>query len=658
MKNGLKIIVFVLLQGLVFNQAFAKEAKTTQKRVSQTSNIESFFKDDDYRNVSLSPDGKHIALIKNDNGIAKLIIVDVATMKATNTIHFTKKDSVGDYYWANNERLLIFLSTKQRNKEQKSYYGELYAIDINKNKGKFVFGVRSLVRKGRIKSGVNSIDYERHLSHPKIIDNLINDDDHVLISTSQYNNEGMWVYKLNIYSGHIETISQIEHESAKVWYLAETNELWLQTELTSGSVVLERFDFTTENWERFSPEKASFKLSVIAPSANKNEIIIKDYCGNDTISICTFNLETLKTSVLFNQTDSDIKWIYLDKNNQIYAYSYFDKYPQIKLINSDNSEAKVMLKLIANFTGHELRVKNIKKNESLSLISITSDVQPRVWYLFNNETSKLTFVAKSNKSIDANKMSQQYSFDFKSRDNIDIQGYVTFPASKGNNNLPAIILVHGGPHSRDYWGFDPEVQLLASKGYAVVQVNFRGSSGFGWDFEKLGFKQWGEKIQFDILDSIAYLVDKKYIDKNRVCIMGGSFGGYSAMQSTLLSPDLFKCTVARSGVYDLVLHADKFPEEVEEYNKRLGSAKVKISHSPVHSIAKLNNPLLLAHGTKDDVTKLDQAEVLIKQLKEHDKAYEWVELENESHYFYNSKNRIKYYERVIQFVQKHNPSVL
>ena len=579
-------------------------------------------------------------------------------MQAVNSIHFSKKDSVGDYYWANDERVLIFLSTKQRNKEQKAYYGELYAIDIDKNKGKFVFGVRSLTHKRRFKSGVTSIDYERHFSHPTIINSLIDDKEHIVIATSQYDNAGMWVYKLNIYTGKIETIAQIEHETANVWYFDKTNELWLQTKLSSGKTVLERYDFKLSQWLRFEPQDISFNLSVVASLPEKNELIISDYCGADTISICRLNLQNMKMSVLYTQPGTDISWVYLDKSNQIYAYRYFDKYPQIKVTNLEAARAKQMSKLISNFTGYDLRIKRTKKNTDLSLLSISSDIQPKLWYLFNNKTNKFTFVAKSKKSINVNQMSKQYSFDFKSRDSLDIQGYITFPNSVLNKDLPAVILVHGGPHSRDYWGFNPEVQLLASKGYAVVQVNFRGSSGFGWDFEKLGFKEWGEKIQFDILDSIEFLVGKKYIDKNRLCIMGASFGGYSAMQSTLLSPDLFKCTVASSGVYDLVLHADKFSEKVEEYDNRLGEDNIKIAHSPVHSVAKLNNPLLLAHGTKDSVTKLDQAEVLIKQLEAHDKQYEWIELENESHYFYNLKNRIKYYERVVKFVQQHNPATL
>ena len=197
---------------------------------------------------------------------------------------------------------------------------------------------------------------------------------------------------------------------------------------------------------------------------------------------------------------------------------------------------------------------------------------------------------------------------------------------------------------------------MSSRGYAVVQVNYRGSTGFGWEFESSGFKQWGEKVQFDILDSIDHLVEKQYIDKNRLCIMGSSFGGYSAIQSSIIAPDLFKCSIATSGVYDIQLHVeDETPKEARALTKRIGLEEIQSNHSPINAIKNLKSPVLLVHGTKDDVADVKQAEALRKQLKKHNKQYQWFEIENEGHYFYKPKNRIAYYDKVIQFLNKYNP---
>lgn len=643
---NLLLCVFNVANSYAFPQEAPPEniIKTNQK-------IAKFFTATDYKKVSLSPDGKHIALIRNDKGIDALIIVDVKTMKAINNIHFDKKDSVGSYYWANSERLLIFLNTKQRNEERKAYYGELYSIDIKANKGKFVFGLRSLVRRGRIKSGTGSDDYEKHFAHPRIINQLDNDRENILIATSQYKNSGMWVFKLNVYTGHIETVAKLKHKSAKVHYFQETNQLWLSTVVDKTTVQIERYDFENENWIPFQPKGASRKLSIIAPSQKSDELLVKDYCGNDTLSICLLNLKSNELSALYQIEGFDIRNILLDKTNTLFAFSYFDDYPQYKIINNQHPQAKILTEFINNFAGMNVSINWSSLTSHKMIVSIASDIQPITWYLYDQTKNKVSFVANSRKAIDALNMNKQYAFSFEARDKQLISGYVTLPASKTQS--PAVILVHGGPVSRDYWGFDPEVQFLASQGYAVVQINFRGSAGFGWSFEKLGYKELGRNIQYDILDGIDYLAKQKYIDQNRLCIMGTSFGGYSAVQSSLLEPDLFKCAIALSGLYDLKLQLEL---EKREFSDLMGSEKIQINQSPVHSIAKLKTPLLLMHGTKDDVTPFEQVKALKEQLDKHDKEYQWHEIKKEGHGFYNAQNKSHFFHKVSEFLQQHNPS--
>ena len=361
-------------------------------------------------------------------------------------------------------------------------------------------------------------------------------------------------------------------------------------------------------------------------------------------------------SPLYQVDGYDTNWLYLDKENIPYAVSYFDEYPQYKILDNHHTMAQQLSGFLEKFAGYRVNVNWNSTDETKALITLSSDIQPRLWYLFDSEKNKLTFVANSNKNVNTEQLNPQYSFNFMARDNTPIQGYITLPVKIDNAPPPAVILVHGGPHSRDYWGFDPEVQLLSSRGYAVVQVNFRGSTGFGWEFEASGFKQWGEKVQFDILDSIDYLVEKQYLDKSRLCIMGASFGGYSAIQSSIIAPDLFKCSIATSGVYDIQLQVeDEKPEVGRALTKRTGLEDIQSNHSPINAIEHLKSPVLIVHGTKDDTVDVKQAEALIKQLKKYKKQYQWFEIENEGHYFYKPENRIAYYEKVIQFLNKYNP---
>ena len=664
-NQAIKLIILVFFFSSYSSITFGQGYGNVKNQVKANNlDISTLFQPDDYRNVHLSPDGKHIALIRDEKGTPVLTIVAVDTMKAINQISFANKDSVGSYKWANNERLLVFLASKQRNKERKGYYGEIYSINIDDNEGKFIFGVRSLVRRGKIKKGTSNHDYEKHLAHPQIINLLKKDSEHIIISTSQYNDKGMWVYKLNIYNGQIDTIAKINNSKAnykntRLSYFETSNELWLSSKYEGEALLLSRYDFDDRSWTQYQPKDISFEFFIIGYDNDQKQLIVKDYCGNDTLSICLLDPQTLKLTSLYSVENYDVNWLYFDNHDIPYAASYFDEYPQYKILDENHPMAQELSKFLKQFVGYEISVDWDQLHAKRALIALSSDIQPTLWYLFDKETNKVSYVAHSKKAIDTKRLNPQYSFKFNARDNVPIQGYITLPSNKSDAALPAVILVHGGPHSRDYWGFNPEVQLLSSRGYAVVQVNFRGSKGFGWKFEESGFNQWGESIQFDILDSINYLVEKKYIDKNRLCIMGASFGGYSALQSSIIAPDLFQCAVAVSGVYDLALFIDE--EETEESLKlarRIGSENIQKLHSPTNTIHLLKSPVLLVHGTKDDRTPLEQAEVLIEQLEKYKKTYEWFEMKNEGHNFYKTENRVLYYEKVINFLNKHNPITL
>ena len=656
-RNTLLLSLFVSYFSIASEQKNkVKESDLSAKKLT----IETLFKTNDYRNVSLSPDGKHLALIRNHNDVPVIVIVDTKTMKAVNQIYFAKKDRVGNYSWANNERLLIFLASEQRSEERKAYYGEIYSINIDDEKGEFIFGLRSLFHRGKLRSNVTEADLEKHLAHPNIISILEDDPRHIIISTSQYDSEGMWAFKLNIYKGTLETLAKVDgykvdHDSTRLWYLEKDESLWMSSIDRDNEVTVASYDFNKSSWNKYAIPGITYNFTIISLYTDKKQLLVRDYCGNDTLSICLFNPATEKLSSLYHIEGANVGTLYTD-NDKPFAMSYFNEYPQYKILDDTHPAAIEFDAFINRFAGYDMDVEWDRTVNEKALITLTSDVQPRVWYLFDAKDKKLNFVAKSKKELDINLLNPQYSFKFDARDNTPVQGYLTLPRSNTNTPKPAVILVHGGPHIRDYWGFDSEAQLLSSQGYAVVQINFRGSKGFGWKFESAGFKQWGENIQYDIIDGVNHLVNKGYIDKNRLCIMGASFGAYSALQSSILAPDLFKCAIASMGVYDLELLVDDSEfKDTRFFTERVGAQNIQIKHSPIHAIDKLKLPLLLSHGSKDDRTPLQQAEVLIEQLDKYNKNYEWFEFENEGHGFFNKKNRYNFYENVTRFLKKYNP---
>ena len=249
---------------------------------------------------------------------------------------------------------------------------------------------------------------------------------------------------------------------------------------------------------------------------------------------------------------------------------------------------------------------------------------------------------------------------FKARDGLTIHGYLTLPENQEAKNLPLVVMPHGGPHGpRDWWGFDPDAQLLANRGMAVLKVNFRGSGGYGRSFEHAGHKKWGAEIQYDIIDATKYVVAQGFADPNNICIMGASFGGYSALQSSIIEPDLFKCAIGVVGVYDLPLMFKEGDiagrERGQRYLKQvLGEDQQQLkAYSPVFNIDKLKAPVLVVHGGDDQRAPIEQAESLISSLKQANHPYEYMLLENEGHGFYKPKHRTEYYKRVLAFLQQH-----
>jgi dipeptidyl aminopeptidase/acylaminoacyl peptidase len=287
-------------------------------------------------------------------------------------------------------------------------------------------------------------------------------------------------------------------------------------------------------------------------------------------------------------------------------------------------------------------------------------VNPGDYYLFDTQKNELKYLASSRKWVDPAQMSAMEPIEYKSRDGLTIHGYLTVPKGKDKKNLPLVVLPHQGPHDeRNVWEFDPQVQLLASRGIAVLQVNYRGSSGYGSEFEEAGYRHWGGAVQHDIIDGVNFLFDQGIADKKRVCILGASFGGYSALQSAILEPDMFQCAVGVMGMYDLpkMFEAGELSESdagLSYLKKVLGDEPAKLSAiSPSYNVDKLKVPVFIVHGGEDKKAPIEQAESLVNALKKKGKDYSYYVLENEGHGFYTATSRAQYYEKVLAFLSQH-----
>ena len=289
---------------------------------------------------------------------------------------------------------------------------------------------------------------------------------------------------------------------------------------------------------------------------------------------------------------------------------------------------------------------------------VSSPTRTPEYYLYDSKKGTVEFLFDAFPGIDDAILSPSDAFSIKARDGMELHGYITLPMGKEEKH-PLIVMPHGGPHARDHWGYDPSVQMLAASGYAVLQINFRGSTGYGQDFLEAGYGEWGRKIQADIIDATYWAISSGLADPDRVAIYGASFGGYSALQAPILEPDLYKAAIGYVGVYDLDMLYTTGDIQTTRWgdaylDKTLPSTQEERSaQSPLRNVDKLKTPLFIVHGVDDPRAAFEHAEALRDALDAIDYPYEWLAKEGEGHGFYDVDNRVELNNKVLAFLEKH-----
>lgn len=304
--------------------------------------------------------------------------------------------------------------------------------------------------------------------------------------------------------------------------------------------------------------------------------------------------------------------------------------------------------------------------ENRALIFSRSGSDPGTYYLFDEPKKQLRELSRPRAWIKPQQMGAVQTIRYKARDGMEIPAYLTLPAGKEAKGLPLVAWIHGGPWARDSYGWDPEVQFLASRGYAVLQPNYRGSEGFGQKHLKAGFKQLGQTMQDDITDGIKSLIDQGIVDKDRVCIGGHSYGGYATMMGLIREPQMFRCGINGMGVTDLFWWIDLGytdfnlidPDAAEAYLKvAIGDPSrdraMMEASSPRMNAAKVQAPVLFLHGGSDRRVPIKHAEAMRDALKAANKPYEWLVFPEEGHGFMKESNRIAQFKAMEAFLAKH-----
>ncbi len=612
-----------------------------------------------FSDFTISPDGKHLAAKIFRDGKRTLIFFDSATMKPVGAAGMAGMKEVGEYHWVNNERVVFKIVESKPWEKEPSYYGELFGVDIDGGRSQLLFGYQA----GEEKTGSNLKVRESRNAWAEFIDTELDKNDRILIQSTPVSNQGdrlAEVLEMNVYNGKIVSRGRVPVSYANI--LAGSDGMPRVVAGTNNKDETEVYIRSADSngWQEVPQQLFGSTFTPIAVTNDNKSLYVFDNKGQDKTGVFKLDLASGQYEAVYTDPMVDVSMVNKTADlRSVYGLRVDDGLPAYVLLTSAFEEAKVFKDLLAAFPGEKVNITSSTKDGKKWLVSVQSDTNTAAYYLYDHDKVALSKIADSNPHLSGKKMAPMQPIKFASFDGKEIHGYLTLTEQQSAAK-PLVVLVHGGPHNvRDDWSFNQEVQLLAKSGYNVLQVNYRGSGGYGHEYQAAGYRQWGDAIQKDIIAGTEWAIAQGHGKAGNVCIMGASFGGYSAVQASTIKPDLYRCGIAVAGIYDLTLMKKLGDIPRLGFGKAflqrvLGDDPTQLAaFSPVNRVGQLKTHLLIAHGTRDERAPMEHAIALKAALDKAGKPYEWLEFADETHGFYAESNQQIYFNKVQQYLAKH-----
>lgn len=609
--------------------------------------LEQFLKRDVFETMNISPTGEYFAAVVPKDDGSGLVILRRSDMKVTGTVGLPKNTYISSFYWVNPERILFSIGEKAGELEAPSGTGEIYGVNADgKGQDNALIGFRSSASGSRFIGAT-------------ILNTLRNEDDFVLVTIRDGSGSSQ-VARMNVKTGKYITVvkSPVRNGSFSVDPLGEVR-------FVAGFGSDNRMKTYYRNdgksdWELINDESVTDKVvSVAGFSADGKTIYIESEEVNGPNAVYIFDAKTKEKKLLVADDNVDpAGYLYSPVDGGLYGVVFDDGKPRYEYIDKDNPFAKMHMGLQKSMSSQRLIPVSYSKDGNLSIVQGYADNVPGDFYLFDRTKNKLDYILSRNAWFKPEMLANMEPVYFIARDGTPIDGLLTIPLGSNRKNLPLIINPHGGPFGiKDEWGYNPDVQILAANGYAVLQVNYRGSGGYGRKFTRIGYQQWGGTMQDDLTDATLWAIKEGIADKNRICMYGASYGGYSTLMGVAKEPDLYRCAFGNVGVYDLaawyrVGDAKDSKSGITYLREAVGTIDLD-SASPAKLAARIKVPVYLTAGKEDVRTPAVQTEMMHAALQKAGKQSEMHIYEGEGHGNFLLKNRIDFYQRLLGFLDKH-----
>lgn len=609
------------------------------------------------RRMTLSPSGEHIASIQNTAGGKTYLVVSTYDGKDVRRLFESenKRYSIRWFDWVNDERLVVGVGADDGWSHLRWTETRLFAINRDGSNLK-----TDLITPSRDHHSF-AREYLPQLQD-RVIGKLPEDDRSVLIALDLDHHTYPDVYKLDVYTGRRELIERSTY-GMRYWMADRQGGVRLGTAVEGTIVHILVKPVGQDRWQTLRKYDALREPDITPLGFDEDPNILfvaQRLDGRTAVYSIDISAPRVPPTLRASHATYDIEGglIYSSSLKQVVGVrSRLDESAGLYW-NSDAKELQARVDLA--LPGRINDIRDSSRNGRRHIVVSSHATQPPQWYLFDEDLNRLTLMVDGYPKLVPNELVKPMPVTLKARDGTVLHGYLTRPAEERQHG-PLVLLPHGGPASRDVLDFDYWTQFLVSRGWAVLQVNFRGSSGYGGEFLQAGFKRWGLDMQDDLTDAAQYAIEQGIADPERVCIVGGSYGGYAALMGIVKTPELFRCAVSFAGVSDLrALLTDRrqFLGYELGAERQLGAwwsdrDRLKAT-SPVNHADKIRTPLLIVHGAEDRTVPVEQSRAMVDALKDAGfTRLRYVELPDGDHYLSRQDDRLRFFREMERFLATH-----
>jgi dipeptidyl aminopeptidase/acylaminoacyl peptidase len=582
----------------------------------------------------LSSDGKYLAYLAPDDKNVLQVWLRTVGQEDDRIITADKKRGIRIFFWTYNADQLIYMQDADGDENF-----HLYSVNIESNI------VRDLTPFQGVKAQPVGLD-------PKFPDRL-------LVGMNLNNPQTFDVYRVNLINGAVEF--DTDNPGNIVSWTADA-EFQIRAATAStpdgGSDLLFR-ETTEKPWEiirHWGPDEEGGPVSF---SADSKTLYIEGNHDANAQRLIALDLATRQETVIAEDRQYDVGGLMIQPLTRvIQAVSFYKDKQEWKVLDPSIAPD---FEAISKFRSGELYVSSRDLEDKNWLVAYTTDDGPVYYYAYNRESKTFTFLFSNQPKLEGLQLASMQPIFYEARDGLIVHGYLTMPVGIPTRNLPTVLLVHGGPWARDTWGYDPTAQWLANRGYAVLQINFRGSTGYGKAFLNAGNREWAAKMHDDLIDGVNWLVQKGISDPQKIAIMGGSYGGYATLVGLTFTPEVFACGVDIVGPSNLITLLQTIPPYWEPIKAsmyhRIGNLETEEeflkSRSPLFYADRIQKPLLIAQGANDPRVKQAEADQIVAAMRKTNLPVEYVLYTDEGHGFARPENRLHFYAIAEEFLAKY-----